>query len=38
FHGGRGGVVVRSRLWGRRVPGSYPDSTDDPPCIGPAAR
>ncbi|GBN58246.1 hypothetical protein AVEN_144231-1 [Araneus ventricosus] len=35
---GRGGLVVRSRLWGRRVPGSKPDSTEDPPCIGPVAR
>ncbi|GBM47448.1 hypothetical protein AVEN_6131-1 [Araneus ventricosus] len=34
---GRGGLVVRSRLWGRRVPGSKPDSTEDPPCMGPAA-
>ncbi|GBL98269.1 hypothetical protein AVEN_174070-1 [Araneus ventricosus] len=31
-------AVVRSRLWGRRVPGSKPDSTEDPPCIGPVAR
>ncbi|GBL74585.1 hypothetical protein AVEN_235496-1 [Araneus ventricosus] len=29
----RGGLVVRSRLWGRRVPGSKPHSTEDPPCI-----
>ncbi|GBN41103.1 Relaxin receptor 1 [Araneus ventricosus] len=36
--GGRGGLVVRSRLWGRRVPGSRPDSTEDPPCMGPVAR
>ncbi|GBM02425.1 hypothetical protein AVEN_76477-1 [Araneus ventricosus] len=36
--GGRGGLVVRSRLWGRRVPGSKPDSTEDPPCMGPVAR
>ncbi|GBL88467.1 hypothetical protein AVEN_159064-1 [Araneus ventricosus] len=35
---GRGGLVVRSRLWGRRVPGSRPDSTEDPPCMGPVAR
>ncbi|GBL80365.1 hypothetical protein AVEN_92274-1 [Araneus ventricosus] len=35
---GRGGLVVKSRLWGRRVPGSKPDSTEDPPCMGPAAR
>ncbi|GBO34342.1 hypothetical protein AVEN_123619-1 [Araneus ventricosus] len=39
LHGlGRGGLVVRSRLWGRRVPGSRPDSTEDPPCMGPVAR
>ncbi|GBM11712.1 hypothetical protein AVEN_75661-1 [Araneus ventricosus] len=31
---GRGGLVVKSRLWGRRVPGSKPDSTEDPPCMG----
>ncbi|GBN11673.1 hypothetical protein AVEN_158413-1, partial [Araneus ventricosus] len=24
---GRGGLAVRSRLWGRRAPGSKPDST-----------
>ncbi|GBM99553.1 hypothetical protein AVEN_268915-1 [Araneus ventricosus] len=35
---GRGGLVVRSQLWGRRVPGSRPDSTEDPPCMGPVAR
>ncbi|GBM53706.1 hypothetical protein AVEN_56405-1 [Araneus ventricosus] len=35
---GRGGLVVRSRLWGRRAPGSKPDSTEDPPCMGPVAR
>ncbi|GBO08880.1 hypothetical protein AVEN_140990-1 [Araneus ventricosus] len=35
--GGRGGLVARSRLWGRRVPGSKPDSTEDPSCIGPTA-
>ncbi|GBN07393.1 hypothetical protein AVEN_10064-1, partial [Araneus ventricosus] len=29
---GRGGLVVRSRLWGQWVPGSRPDSTEDPPC------
>ncbi|GBN81358.1 hypothetical protein AVEN_263796-1, partial [Araneus ventricosus] len=33
-----GGLVVRSRLWGRRAPGSKPDSTEDPPCMGPVAR
>ncbi|GBM27156.1 hypothetical protein AVEN_207489-1 [Araneus ventricosus] len=35
---GRGGLVVRSRLWDQRVPGSRPDSTEDPSCIGPIAR
>ncbi|GBN03503.1 hypothetical protein AVEN_116546-1 [Araneus ventricosus] len=35
---GRGGLVVRSRIWGRRVPGSRPDSTEDPSCMGPVAR
>ncbi|GBL92713.1 hypothetical protein AVEN_119104-1 [Araneus ventricosus] len=34
----RGGLAERSRLWGRRVPGSKPDSTEDPPCMGPVAR
>ncbi|GBN96818.1 hypothetical protein AVEN_243057-1 [Araneus ventricosus] len=34
---GRGGLVVKSRLSGRRVPGSKPDSSDDPPCMGSAA-
>ncbi|GBO46466.1 hypothetical protein AVEN_19924-1, partial [Araneus ventricosus] len=33
---GRGGLVVRSR--DLRVPGSKPDSTEDPPCMGPVAR
>ncbi|GBM96189.1 hypothetical protein AVEN_186748-1 [Araneus ventricosus] len=37
-HTGRGGLVVRSRLWGRMVLGSKPDSTEDPPCMGPVAR
>ncbi|GBO12034.1 hypothetical protein AVEN_241308-1 [Araneus ventricosus] len=32
---GFGGLVARSRLWGRRAPGSKPDSTEDPPCMGP---
>ncbi|GBM84385.1 hypothetical protein AVEN_28709-1 [Araneus ventricosus] len=31
---GRGGLVVRSR--DRRVAGSKPGSTEDPPCVGPA--
>ncbi|GBM40084.1 hypothetical protein AVEN_245996-1 [Araneus ventricosus] len=35
---GRGGLVIRSRLWGRRVPISRPDSTEDPPSMGPVAR
>ncbi|GBM66922.1 hypothetical protein AVEN_199898-1 [Araneus ventricosus] len=34
----RGGLVVGSRLWGRRAPGSKPDSTENPPCMGPASR
>ncbi|GBN62503.1 hypothetical protein AVEN_99533-1 [Araneus ventricosus] len=33
FHLGRGGLVVRFRLWGRRDLGSNPDSTEDPSCI-----
>ncbi|GBM29378.1 hypothetical protein AVEN_176008-1 [Araneus ventricosus] len=31
FLSGCGGLVVRSCLWGRMVPGS----TEDPPCMGP---
>ncbi|GBN77183.1 hypothetical protein AVEN_157047-1 [Araneus ventricosus] len=31
----RGGLVVRKRLWCRRVPGLKPDSAEDPPCMGP---
>ncbi|GBL85662.1 hypothetical protein AVEN_193122-1 [Araneus ventricosus] len=31
---GRGGLVIRSRPWGRKVPGSKLDSTEDPPCMG----
>ncbi|GBM62608.1 hypothetical protein AVEN_187021-1 [Araneus ventricosus] len=34
----RGGLVVRSRLWGRRAPGSKPHPTEDPPCMGPVTR
>ncbi|GBO16012.1 hypothetical protein AVEN_247371-1 [Araneus ventricosus] len=34
---GRGGLVVRSRFWGRSVPGSIPDSTEYPSYLGPAA-
>ncbi|GBN98955.1 hypothetical protein AVEN_39323-2-1, partial [Araneus ventricosus] len=30
---GRGGLVVRSQFWGRRVSGTKPD----PPCMGPVA-
>ncbi|GBM77695.1 hypothetical protein AVEN_184516-1 [Araneus ventricosus] len=26
--------MIRSRLWDRRVSGSKPDSTEDPPCLG----
>ncbi|GBN26190.1 hypothetical protein AVEN_36434-1, partial [Araneus ventricosus] len=33
-----GGLVVRSRPGGQRVAGSRPDSTEDPPYMGPAAR
>ncbi|GBL77049.1 hypothetical protein AVEN_12699-1 [Araneus ventricosus] len=32
------GPVIKSRLWDWRVPGSKPDSTEDPPCMGPVAR
>ncbi|GBM56528.1 hypothetical protein AVEN_140597-1 [Araneus ventricosus] len=35
---GRGGLAIRSRSRGRRVPGSKPDSPEDTPCMGPAAR
>ncbi|GBN91413.1 hypothetical protein AVEN_92688-1 [Araneus ventricosus] len=35
---GRGGIVVRSRPRDRRVAGSTPDSTEDPPCMGPVVR
>ncbi|GBO01845.1 hypothetical protein AVEN_156989-1 [Araneus ventricosus] len=35
---GRGGLVVRSRPRDRKVAGPKPDSTEDPPCMGPAAR
>ncbi|GBM22271.1 hypothetical protein AVEN_144648-1 [Araneus ventricosus] len=35
---GCGCLVVRYRLWGRRVPGSKPDSTEDPPSMGSVAR
>ncbi|GBM35360.1 hypothetical protein AVEN_90680-2-1, partial [Araneus ventricosus] len=31
---GRGGLVVGSRIWSRRAPGSKPDSTENPPCMG----
>ncbi|GBL73670.1 hypothetical protein AVEN_230669-1 [Araneus ventricosus] len=34
---GRAGLVVRSRLRGRRAPGSKPDFTEDLSCIGPNA-
>ncbi|GBM29059.1 hypothetical protein AVEN_209566-1 [Araneus ventricosus] len=30
---GHSGILVTSRLWGLRVPGSKPDSTEDPPCM-----
>ncbi|GBM97570.1 hypothetical protein AVEN_143801-1 [Araneus ventricosus] len=29
----RGSLVVKYRLQGRRVPGSKPDSTEDPRCM-----
>ncbi|GBN54800.1 hypothetical protein AVEN_18806-1 [Araneus ventricosus] len=32
---GHGGLVVRCRPWGQRVPGSKPDSTEGPLCIAP---
>ncbi|GBO32935.1 hypothetical protein AVEN_85383-1, partial [Araneus ventricosus] len=32
--GGRGGLVLRSRPRDRRVAGSKPNSTEDPPCMG----
>ncbi|GBN30130.1 hypothetical protein AVEN_185316-1 [Araneus ventricosus] len=35
---GRDGLVVASRLWCWRAPGSKPDSTEDPPCMGPVVR
>ncbi|GBN98108.1 hypothetical protein AVEN_119420-1 [Araneus ventricosus] len=38
FQVGHGCLVVRSRLWGRRVPNSEPDSTNDKPYIGLVAR
>ncbi|GBO32806.1 hypothetical protein AVEN_213850-1 [Araneus ventricosus] len=31
---GSGGLVIRSRLWGRRVPGPEPHSTEDTSCMG----
>ncbi|GBL78005.1 hypothetical protein AVEN_143322-1 [Araneus ventricosus] len=37
-YSGRGGLVVRSRLRGGRIPGSKPDSTENTSCIGPVAR
>ncbi|GBN29431.1 hypothetical protein AVEN_209442-1 [Araneus ventricosus] len=36
--GGRGGLVERFQPRSRRVPGSKPDSTENPTCIGPVAR
>ncbi|GBM93524.1 hypothetical protein AVEN_168013-1 [Araneus ventricosus] len=32
---GHGSLVLRSRLQGRKVPGSKPVSTEEPPCTGP---
>ncbi|GBO14224.1 hypothetical protein AVEN_146566-1 [Araneus ventricosus] len=34
---GCSGLAVRSRLRGRRVPGSKSDSPEDPPCMAPIA-
>ncbi|GBL74558.1 hypothetical protein AVEN_235476-1 [Araneus ventricosus] len=31
---GRGGLVVRSRPQGKRLPGSKPDFTENTPCMG----
>ncbi|GBM76139.1 hypothetical protein AVEN_272983-1 [Araneus ventricosus] len=31
---GLDGLVVRSRLRDLRIPGSKPDSIEDPPCVG----
>ncbi|GBM66476.1 hypothetical protein AVEN_129264-1 [Araneus ventricosus] len=36
--GENGSLMVRSRLWSRRDPGSKSDSTEELSCIGPAAR
>ncbi|GBN89546.1 hypothetical protein AVEN_146014-1 [Araneus ventricosus] len=33
-----GGLVARFRPRDRRVAGPKPDSTEDPPCMGPVAR
>ncbi|GBO45363.1 hypothetical protein AVEN_200425-1, partial [Araneus ventricosus] len=33
-----GGLVVRSRPRGQRIPGSKPNSTEYPPCMEPIAR
>ncbi|GBO22659.1 hypothetical protein AVEN_76021-1 [Araneus ventricosus] len=38
YYRGRGGLVARLRLWDRKIPGSKPDSPEDPPCMGPVAR
>ncbi|GBM25696.1 hypothetical protein AVEN_75974-1, partial [Araneus ventricosus] len=35
---GGGGLVVRSRPWGRKAPGPKPDPTEDHPCMEPIAR
>ncbi|GBM80137.1 hypothetical protein AVEN_265376-1 [Araneus ventricosus] len=34
---GGSGLMVGSRLWGQRVPGSKPDSIEDLSCVGPVA-
>ncbi|GBM86510.1 hypothetical protein AVEN_104114-1 [Araneus ventricosus] len=31
-------IIPKVLFWGRRVPGSKPISTEDPPCMRPVAR
>ncbi|GBN47704.1 hypothetical protein AVEN_88127-1 [Araneus ventricosus] len=38
FEEGHDGLVIMCRPLSRSVPGSKPDSTEDPSCIGPVAR
>ncbi|GBO45281.1 hypothetical protein AVEN_62946-1 [Araneus ventricosus] len=33
YEQGQGGLVVKCRLWGRRAPGSKPESIDDAPSM-----